>query len=532
MKKKSVVLLAACFMVAALVSCAKKEAEPAGKAEDTLIMSYPFEPGVINPHTYARAMWIQALVYDGLTRFKDGKVVPALAERWEISSDGKEYTFYLRKGNVFSDGTPVNAAIVKKNFDAVLKHRDRHNWMETANQLREVVVVDDTTVKLLFDAPFSGALQELSLARPFRVGADAIFLPSGDTAEGIAEVVGSGMWVLKEQVEGQYLKLERNETYWGAKPQFRYLEIRIIPDINTAGNSLKAGEISLIYDLEAQMTGDVFNDLKNAGLQTVSSEPVNTNSLLLNSEHGFTRELAVRKALNHAVDKKSIADNIFYGLQIPADTLMPASTPYCDIPLTPYTYDPVKAVALLEEVGWKLEAGSQYRRKNGQELVLRYTYLGDNESARTMGEVLQNQFSKIGVRMEMVSQDAQTLYENQHTGNFEILLGESWGDPFDPHSYFSAMRNPGHGDYGAQVGLSMKPEIDKAISTALNSTDEEEIQDNYAYVLRTLHEQAVYVPMTFSARQAAFPASVQGIRFNTIVDIPIEEFRIVSIAGK
>ncbi|MHB9292119.1 nickel transport system substrate-binding protein [Hollandina sp. SP2] len=525
--------LAAFLMgVVLLVSGCAKKAETAEKAGETLIMSYPFEPGVINPHTYARAMWIQAIVYDGLTRFKDGKVIPALAERWEISPDGKEYTFYLRKGNVFHDGTPVTASVVKKNFDAVLKHRDNHDWMETANQLQEVAVVDDTTLKLFFDAPFSGVLQELSLARPFRVGAEAIFLPSGDTAEGIAEVVGSGMWVLKEQVEGQYLRFERNDNYWGEKPQFRYLEVRIIPDINTAANSLKAGEINLVYDLEAQMTGDVFNDLKNSGLQIVISNSVNTNNLLLNTARGHTRELAVRQALNHGVDKESIADNIFYGLQIPADTLMPASTPYCDIPLTPYNYDPDKAIALLEGAGWKLEAGAQYRRKNGEELLIRYTYLGDNESARIIGEVLQNQFGKIGVRLELASLDAQTLYENQHTGAFEILMGESWGDPFDPHSYFSAMRNPGHGDYGAQVGLPMKPEIDKAISTALNSIDENEIQDNYAYVLRTLHEQAVYVPLTFSTRQAVFPVTVQSIRFNTIVDIPIEEFRIVRAAGK
>jgi nickel transport system substrate-binding protein len=108
-----------------------------------------------------------------------------------------------------------------------------------------------------------------------------------------------------------------------------------------------------------------------------------------------------------------------------------------------------------------------------------------------------------------------------------MMLTASWGPPFDPHSYVSSFRVPSHSDYAAQLGLSMKPEIDSAISRALNSTNEEEIKANYAYVLQTLHDQAVYVPLTFSTRQAAFPAEVQGIRFNTRADVPIEEFRYV-----
>ncbi|MDR0723122.1 MAG: nickel ABC transporter substrate-binding protein [Treponema sp.] len=530
MKKKTGLLFAGFLIMTLLVSgCAKKEAENAG---DTLIMSYPKNVGVINPHTYASPQWMQAMVYEGLTRFKNGKVIPALAESWEISPDGKEYTFYLRKGVVFSDGTPVNAAIIKKNLDAVLKHRDEHEWMETVNQLREVVVVDDATVRLILNAPFSGILQELAMSRPLRIGAEAMFPPDGDTAEGITEPIGGGMWLQKEYKDGQYLKFERNEKYWGQKPYFKYLEVRIIPDVNTAANALKSGELNLLYDIEGQMTGDAFNDLKNSGLQTFISDPVFTNVLALNTARGVTRELAVRQALEHAIDKKSIADNVFYGLQLPADTLMPPSTPYCDVPLTPYNYDPEKAAALLEADGWRLQPGSQYRRKNGEELNIKFSYLGDNDVAKIIGQVLQNQYGKIGVRVELIAQDDQSYYASQEEGLFEMMLTSSWGDPFDPFSYFSSFRAPSHADYAAQLGLSMKPQIDRAISTALNSTNEEEIRSNYAYVIQTLHDQAVYVPLTYPTRQAAFPAEIQGIRFNTRADVPLEEFRITPAAGK
>lgn len=522
-------LAALILMVALLVSgCAKKGTKTAEKAGETLIMSYPTDIGPINPHTYGSPQWIQSLVYDGLTRFKDGKVIPAMAERWEISPDGKEYTFYLRKGNVFSDGTPVNAAIVKKNLDVIIKHKDEHDWMETVNQLQEVIVVDENTVKLVLGSPFSAALQELATSRPLRIGAEAIFPPGGDSAEGIVKAVGSGRMILKEYVEGQYSIFERNERYWGEKPQFRYLEVRVIPDINTAANSLKAGEINLLYDINGQMTGDSFNDLKNSGFGTFISNSVFTTILALNTNRGHTRDLAVRKALNHAVDKKSIVDNIFYGLQTPADTLMSPDTPYCDVPLPLYEYDPLKAAELLDNAGWRLEQGSPYRKKDGQELLIQYSYLGDNESDRILGEVLQNQYGKIGVHIELIAQDDQSYYASQEEGLFEMMVTASWGPPFDPHSYISSFRVPSHADYAAQLGLSMKPEIDKAISTALNATNEKEIQDNYAYVLRTLHDQAVYVPLTFPTRQAAFPAEVQGISFNTRADVPFEGFRIVT----
>jgi nickel transport system substrate-binding protein len=528
--KKQIFLLLSILVSLGLISCNKPET--AEKAGETLIVAYPFDRGTINPHIYGSTMWMQSLVYEGLTRFKDDKVIPALAERWEISPDGKEYTFYLRKGNVFSDGTPVNAAIVKKNFDAVLKHKEEHAWMETVNQLQEVVVIDETTVKLILGSPFSAILQELALARPLRVGAEAIFPPGGDTSEGIAAVVGSGRWILKEDVPNQYKLFERNDNYWGEKPHIWYMEVRVIPDINTAANSLKSGEINLIYDVEGQMSGDIFNDLKNSGFNTVISKPALTNNLMLNTARGATRELAVRQALNYGVDKKSIAENIYYGLHRPADTLMPPSTPYCDVPLVPYTYDTEKAAALLEEAGWRLETGRQYRRKNGEELRIRYYYLGDREASKIIGEVLQNQYAKIGIHVEMAFQDEQNYYAGQQEGLFEMMMGQSWGAPFDPHSYFSSFRALAHGDYNAQLGLPMKPQIDAAVSIALNSTNENDVRANYAYVLRTLHEQAVYVPLTFTTWQAVFPSEVQGVSFNTDSDAPIEEFRIMPAASK
>ena len=142
MKKKIIVLLAALCMSTSVVGGALTVQAGQEEASDsTLVVSYSADTGDLNPHSYGSPMWIQSLVYEGLTRFVDGEVVPGIAESWEISEDGKTYTFHLDQDNVFSDGTPVNAEIVKKNFDAVLANKERHNWMETYQVLESVDVV-------------------------------------------------------------------------------------------------------------------------------------------------------------------------------------------------------------------------------------------------------------------------------------------------------------------------------------------------------------------------------------------------------
>ncbi len=507
-------------------SGAEQVSADSDSAKETLIVSYSADTGDLNPHTYDSPMWIQSLVYEGLTRFVNGKIVPGIAKSWDISEDGKTYVFHLDESNVFSDGTPVNAEIVKKNFDAVIANKERHEWMETYQVLDSVDVVDDYTVQLNLNAPFSGLLQELSLSRPARIGSEAIFPADGDTSETIAEPVGSGPWKQVEHVDSQYTLFERNDHYHGTKPSYRYLKVMIIPDINTASNSLKAGEIDMIYDIESQMTGDVYNELESAGFSANLSDPVTTNMILLNTNSGPTKDVNVRLALEYCIDKESISENIFGGLQTPADYLMNPDTPYCDVPdMTVYSYDAKKAEELLDKAGWKLEDGNNIRTKDGEELTLRFLYEGDNDSVKMMGQVIQAECAKVGINIELVAQDATNYGNSQKEGLFELLQAETWGDPFDPHSYMSSFRVSSHGDYAAQLGLKNKAELDNDITTALNSTDEKVVEEKYQSVLRTLTDQAVYVPITYTTKAYIFNKDVvSNVTYNTYLDVPYETF--------
>lgn len=499
-----------------------------GKEGKTLTVAITEDVGTLNPHSYGSPMCVQSLIYEGMTRYMNDEVVGGIAESWDISDDGKEYIFHLDKDNVFSDGTPVNAEIVKKNFDAVLKYREEHNWMEMFNVLDKVEIVDDYTVKFVLTAPYDGLLQELSLARPERIGAEAMFPADGDTKEKIAEPIGSGPWKLSDRVEGQYAVFERNEKYHGTVPDFQYLKLIVIPDMNTAANSLKAGEVDMIYDLAGhgtEMTGDTFNELMGSGFAAELSDPVSTNTIALNSANGPTKELEVRQAIAHAVDKESIAQNIYSGMVGTADYLMSKDTTYCDFDdLTVYEHDEEKAKDILDKAGWTMEG--DYRKKNGEELKVSFLYEGSNDAMKNLGQALQANLKKVGVNVELVPEDSTVFYESQEKGLFNLIQSETWGMPFDPYSYFSSFRHPSHADYAAQSGISEKAEVDKSVSEMLNATDPKIAEEKSHYVLKTLSDESVYVPLVYTQVPYVYNADVvSNVSFNTTVDVPFEEFK-------
>ncbi len=496
-------------------------------SDKTLTVAITEDVGTLNPHSYGSPMCVQSLIYEGMTRYVDDEVIGGIAETWDISDDGKEYTFYLDEDNVFSDGTPVNAEIVKKNFDAVLKYKEDHNWMEMFNVLEKVDIVDDYTVKFTLSEPYDGLLQELSLARPERIGAEAMFPADGDTKEKIAESIGSGPWKLSERVEGQYAVFERNENYHGTVPDFKYLKLVVIPDINTAANSLKAGEVDMIYDLAGhgtEMTGDTFNELESSGFAAELSDPVSTNTVALNSADSATKELEVRQAISHAIDKESIAENIYGGMAGTADYLMSTDTTYCDFDdLTVYEHDEEKAKEILEKAGWVMDG--DYRKKNGEELKLTFIYEGNNDAIKNLGQALQANLKKVGINLELKPEDSTVFYESQEKGLFNVIQSETWGMPFDPYSYFSSFRHPSHADYAAQSGIKEKADIDTAVTDMLHATDPKVAEDKSHFILSTLADEAIYVPLIYTRVPYVYNADVvDNVSFNTTVDVPFEEF--------
>lgn len=497
-------------------------------AQSRLDFSWPSNVGPLNPHHYTpNQMFAQAMVYEPLVKYQtDGTVAPWLAESWEASEDGRVYTFQLRRDVTFSNGEPFNAEAVVANIDAVLANRERHSWLELANQIQSADVVDTYTVRLTLSDPYYPLLQELALPRPFRFVAPSQFF-NGGTVDGIVEPIGTGPWVLAETRLGERDLFVRNETYWGERPAYDEVDVKVILDPNTRAIAFETGAIDLIYGVDGPISPDTFERFRAMDTVTAEvSEPMETRVLALNSNRGPTADLAVRRAINHAVDKDTMIATVLYGTQARADTLFAPNVPYADIGLKPYDYDPELAAKLLQDAGWILEAGSSVRSRDGESLIVELVFVGNDAVSKSMSEIVQADLAKVGIGVKLIGEEESSVYARQRDGRFGMIFNRTWGAPYDPHAFVSSMRVPSHADYQAQLGLPDKAKIDAMIGEVLVSTDEAERQELYRDILTRLHEEAVYLPLTYVTAIAVARPELGPVPFGAMSsEIPFERFR-------
>lgn len=518
MKRKWLtVLLGSALMLAALSGCsqgAQQSGSPAdgsSAAKDELVYVNYRDIRDLNPHLYAGEMYAQSILYDTLVSNTEEGYVGCLAESWAISDDGKTYTFNIRDGVKFSDGSPCDANAILANFNAILENRERHTWLEMMNLLVSVSAPDNDTFVIEMSEPYYPMLTELACIRPFAMISPNCMI-NGSTMNGVNGHIGTGPYVLTDFVTDKYAVFERNEHYWGKAPAIKKITVKVIPDNQTRILALENGEIDLIFG-KNMIDADAMSKYKNSDKITSSlSNPTSTRQIVLNTTHEILKDTTVRKALQHATNRQAISEGIFYGLEPVADTLFSPTVPYCDVNLQPYAYDNSQAARLLEEAGW-IMGSDGVREKNGQKLKLNLLYNSDSVTEKTIAEYLQSEYLKLGISLNIHGEEEQSYRDNMKAGKFDMVFNICWGMPYDPQSSLAAMRAPVYGDYAAQQGLADKAEIDKAITDILTSTDEAKRQELYNFVLTRLHDDAVYIPLTYETNKALYSSKLKGVHF-------------------
>jgi peptide/nickel transport system substrate-binding protein len=359
------------------------------------------------------SIWTELLIYDQLVRpSKDGtKLEPGIAESWTVSPDGKEFRFKLRDAK-FSDGAPVTAADVA--FSLKRAAGEKSEWGRFFRPITSYEVVDDHNIVMKLDKPFTPILNNLAM---FSASILPQKLVEAQGAAFFEHPVGSGPFVLKSWSRGQKQELVKNPNYWEkGKPSLDAASIEVVPEDNSRVLKLKAGELDAIIGVPFNQA----ESLKSDPNVQVSVAPVFRIDLVqLNTTKAPFDNLAVRQALNYALDKDAIIKGILRGNAKPATSSIPVMA-YHNTELKPYPLDLTKAKELLKQGGVP----------NGFKTSMLVS-AGD-VTARQVASAIQASLKKIGVEVELQTIEGSSQFSTTKSGNFQMSLSYATSDTIDP----------------------------------------------------------------------------------------------------
>ncbi|WP_028544402.1 staphylopine-dependent metal ABC transporter substrate-binding lipoprotein [Paenibacillus taiwanensis] len=530
MNKNVAILLSALLIsMTLLAACGSNKTESKAKANKRTELVYATAKDIndMNPHLYAGSIPAQGIVYESLVENTKDGITPMLAESWDISPDGKTYTFYLRKGVTFHDGEPFNADAVKKNIEAVQSNKSKHSWIKLSTKIVSINVVAEHTVQLVLSEAYYPTLLELAMTRPYAFLSPKDF-SSGGTKDGVNGFNGTGPYKLTEHQTDQHAVFEANESYWGGAPKVKKITAKVLPTGETTLLALQKGEVNFIFtDDRGTDSLDVqaMKELADSGdYQIVRSEPMNTKMIVVNSSKAGSpvQETAVREAIWYSIDRETISKQIFNGTETPANTLFSSNVNYAEVELKKRGYDLETANKLLEKAGWILENGSKIRTKAGSQLAITLYYDANSPSQKTEAEFIQSTVQKSGIRLELVGEESSSIAQRRATGDYDMLFNQTWGLAYDPQSTIAAFTSESS-YFHTTNGIANATELYTKINKVMVSTDEQTRKLLYADILKIVHDEAVFIPITNGNVTLVAPKSLQGISFKqTQYELPFE----------
>jgi len=418
----------------------------------TLVYCSEGSPEGFDPALYTSGTTFDASshpVYNRLVEFVTGttEVVPGLAESWETSEDGLEYTFHLRKGVKFHSSdkfTPTrdfNADDVIFSFERQWKEDNPYNkvsggtWeyfngMSMQDLLKSIEKVDDYTVKFVLNRPEAPMIANLAMdfaSIQSKEYADAM-LAAGTPEMLNQEPIGTGPWSFVAYQKDAVIRYKANPDYWEGKPAIDDLVFAITPDASVRYQKMKANECQVMpypnpADIEAMKADPDINMLEQEGL--------NVGYLAYNTKQAPFDNPKVRKALNMAMDKQAIIDVVFQGSgKIAKNPIPPTMWSYNDA-VVDDPYDPEAAKKMLEEEGVKDLSMKVWA------MPVQRPY---NPNARRMAELIQSDFAKVGVNVEIVSYEWGEYLDRSKAEDRDgaVLLGWT-GDNGDPDNFLAVL---------------------------------------------------------------------------------------------
>ncbi|MDQ1662805.1 MAG: peptide/nickel transport system substrate-binding protein [Blastococcus sp.] len=506
---------AAALAVALLSGCTASSSGPVsgggGSSAQALTVAVFQNPDSLDPAVtgLVSVFQIDTAIFDTLTyKFAgDDKIYPGLATKYDISPDGRTYTFQLRKDVKFQDGTPFNAAAVKANFDHIADPNTKSkSALGALGPYQETTVVSDYEVKVVFKKPnlaFENEMSETTLGMSSPAALKKYGSDYGN------HPVGTGPFKFVSFQNGQQIRVTRNPDYkWGPEKlgsgpaKLSGITFRILSDASAQRNAFNTNEIQVAGNLTPQ---DVKTAVSGGAKQATATSTGMPYGYLINVTKSPTHDLAVRQAIQHAVDKKSILNTLFEGQFDPADSVLTSTTPgYVGDGVD---YDLNKASQLLDHAGWT-KGSDGMRSKSGKPLqlnLINITGFGFDD----MSTLLQAQLKKVGIAVTISDQGFPAVATTYNQGGQNLA---NWfyydADPFTLNTVFACNQ--------VQSGFNWEHFCDKSVDSAIIQANATVGTDQrvkaYEDIVKKLDDSAAFLPI-YQTKTILVTKGVSAIQF-------------------
>lgn len=492
-------------------------------AQKTFVYCSEGSPSTFNPQQATDGTSFNAsshTVYNRLVEFKKGstELEPALAESWTISKDGLKYRFKLRSGvnwhstEFFKPTRPFSADDVVFSFE-VQKQKNHplgdptavyeyFTSMDMGSLLKEVKKIDDLTVEFVLNRPEAPFLANLAM--------DFASILSKEYAETLkankkpitqigTQPIGTGPFVFKSYQKDTLIRFTANPQYFKGKPAIDNLVFAITPDPSVRFQKLKAGECHFVADPSPQ---DLQQIAGNKALKLMEREGLNVGYVAFNTEKKPFDNVKVRQALRLALNRKAYLEAVYLGrASLAKNPLPPAIWSYNDA-IKDEAYDPEKAKKLLAEAGFP----------NGFEVELWTMPVSRpyNPSGKKMGELMQADLAKIGVKAKLVTYDWPTYLDKARQGQHQMMQIGWTGDNGDPDNFLHVLLGCAGAKGGANYSRWCHKPFNDLVEQAKQITDQKRRADLYKKAQVIFKDQAPWVTLAHAKVYRAMAQNVTG----------------------
>ncbi len=506
MKKNLVILILPFVIPLFLVSCksgSDRSESTSNKAQvrvetqpsegDWLIYHIGAEPATLNPITATdvyESMINSGNIYETLVKRDNATldIVPLLAESWKVSDDKLTYTFFIRKGIKWQDGVPFTSQDVVFSYSKIMDPQvDAPHLRNYYKDIKSVEAVDELTVKFTYSRPYFLALE---FCGGMPIVPKHIF-EKGDfnTNEAGRHPIGTGPYRFVNWNTGREIVLQMNHDYWGKKPHLDRVVFRIINDPTVAFQVLKREELDLMALTPIQWSRQSDTENFSRKFDKLSYFTPNYSFIGWNTRRPYFSDKRVRIAMTHLVNRELILEKILINLGTIVTNPFYINSPEYDKTIEPYSYDPGKAKALLDQAGWVDHDGDGIRDKDGVRFEFEFLIPNGSETGDKISTILKEELDKVGIVMNIRNTEWAVFTMRLNERKFDaVTLGWSMGVESDPYQIWHSSQLEQGSNF---VGFANK-EADKLIDAARIEFDRDKRIELYRKFSKIVHDEQPY----------------------------------------